>query len=63
MAIWDGLFSNALAMRHHSPFTRWHRNALGALWLLFLLVAVYCHQTFYRDPGSFFFSPEEGKND
>ncbi|KFY96120.1 hypothetical protein V500_02568 [Pseudogymnoascus sp. VKM F-4518 (FW-2643)] len=52
--------SNGLSGRHHTLFTRWHINALGALSALFLIAVVYCHQTFYRDPGSFFFDPIEG---
>ncbi|KFY38783.1 hypothetical protein V494_04202 [Pseudogymnoascus sp. VKM F-4513 (FW-928)] len=52
--------SNGLTVRHNSPFTRWHINFFGALSLLFLIAIVYCHQTFYRDPGSFFFDPIEG---
>ncbi|KAL5347858.1 hypothetical protein ACLOAV_007268 [Pseudogymnoascus australis] len=52
--------SNGLTVRHNSPFTRWHINALSALSILFVIAVVYCHQTFYRDPGSFFFDPIEG---
>ncbi|OBT54354.1 hypothetical protein VE04_07119 [Pseudogymnoascus sp. 24MN13] len=52
--------NGGLTVRHHSPFTRWHINAFTALSLLFLAAIVYCHQTFYRDPGSFFFDPIEG---
>lgn len=55
------LVSNGgVTVRHNSPFTRWHINGFGALSFLFLMAIVYCHQTFYRDPGSFFFDPVEG---
>lgn len=40
--------------------TRWQSRILLSFLLLYVFAIGYCHQAYYRDPGSFFFNPQWG---
>lgn len=40
--------------------SRWQSRILLSFLLLYIFAVGYCHQAYYRDPGSFFFNPQWG---